>query len=121
MVAKDGVILASAVGADSVTFSGTDLVAHTPTAVPVARRLEYGLRQGQDAFRLIFEHRRDAFTLDLGEPGAYLRFTGDVTIEHRSGSDLVTASAQSLWELLYFGKRAQPSRSSGQVVIGHQA
>lgn len=121
MVAKDGEILASAVGADRVTFSGTDVVEHAETAVPVARRLEYGVRDGDAAFRVTFEHRRDAFTLDLGEPGAYLRFTGDVTVEHRCGGEVATATAQSLWELLYFGARAARDTPAAQSLIGHQA
>ena len=121
MVAKDGEILTSAVGADRVTFSATDLVEHAETAIPVARRLEYMVRDGDAAFQVTFEHRRDAFTLDLGEPGAYLRFTGDVNLEHHSGGEVATASTQSLWELLYFGARRARSTPPAQPLIGHQA
>ena len=40
-----------------------------------------------------------------GFDGAYMRFTGRVTVE-RTGSDLVpeTVTAPALWELMYFGK-----------------
>lgn len=37
--------------------------------------------------------------------GAYLRFAGQLRIEHYQGSELVDAHAQdALWELMYFGK-----------------
>jgi hypothetical protein len=40
-----------------------------------------------------------------GFDGAYMRFTGQVTVE-RIGSDPVpeTVTAPALWELMYFGK-----------------
>ncbi len=48
-------------------------------------------------FVVTFEH---SFTLDVGAAGAYLRFTGDVTLEHRSGGEVTTALGQTLWEPL---------------------
>jgi hypothetical protein len=123
MVAKNGEIIASAVGPDRIRFTSNDTVERTETGVPVAKRLEYRVDNGDDAFRVTFEHRRDAFTLDLGAAGAYLRFTGDVTIEHRHGAEVTTESAQTLWELLYFGKRtaAVDSATRPEAIIGHQA
>jgi hypothetical protein len=43
--------------------------------------------------------------IGLGFDGAYMRFTGQVTVEHLSavgGARSVTAPG--LWELMYFGK-----------------
>ena len=88
----------------------------------MARRLEYRRRRRRRAFGVTFEHRRDAYTLDLGAAGAYLRFTGDVTVEHGTPTRSATAHGQTLWELLYFGerRRAAPLPSAGRL-IGHQA
>jgi predicted secreted hydrolase len=122
MVAKDGAIIASAVGAERVDFSGTDVVDHAETGVPVARRLEYEVVHDDSRFRVTFEHRRDAFTLDFGAAGAYLRFTGDVSIEHRTAGSVATASGKTLWELLYFGDRTGAAPvSAHEALIGHQA
>ena len=123
MVAKGDVILASAVGAEQVTFTGGSVGSHAETQVPVDKRLEYRVSDGDDSFVVTFEHRRDVSTLDFGTAGAYLRFIGDVAVDHRHGDDLSTASGQTLWELLYFGERAGGDSSPVQqdVLIGHQA
>jgi predicted secreted hydrolase len=122
MVAKDGAILASAVGAERVAFDGGNVVNHAETGVPVARRLEYEIAYGDTRFRVQFDHRLDVFTLDFGAAGAYLRFTGDVSIEHHTADGLSTASAQALWELLYFGERTgSASPIQRDALIGHQA
>jgi hypothetical protein len=122
LVAKDGAIIASAVGAERVAFSGSDVVNHTETGVPVARRLEYEVVQDDSRFRVTFDHRRDVFTLDFGAAGAYLRFTGDVTIEHQTTDSVSTASGNTLWELLYFGDRTgTASEAQREALIGHQA
>jgi hypothetical protein len=124
MIAKDGEIVGTAVGIDQIAFSAYNIVNHADTAVPVARRLEYRVNQADNAFRVLFEHRRDAYTLDLGTAGAYLRFTGDVTIEHDAAGSVSTQSGQTLWELLYFGERpgiAAPKADQSQAIVGHQA
>lgn len=123
MVAKGDRIIASAVGIDRIGFTGSDVVEHAGTGVPVARRLEYTITHGEDTFRVTFEHRHDAFTLDFGAAGAYLRFMGDVTIEHRCGGASTVESDQALWELLYFGARAHAhlSTSARAAIVGHQA
>jgi hypothetical protein len=123
MIAKDSEIVGSAVGADQIAFSAGNIVEDADTAVPVARRLEYRVRHADSVFRVTFEHRRDAYTLDFGAAGAYLRFIGDVTIEHDAGGRVFTASGQTLWELLYFGEREDTAHTSNRppVIIGHQA
>ena len=40
----------------------------------------------------------------LGFDGAYLRFTGELRIEHYRGDELLDGHAdEALWELMYFG------------------
>ena len=72
---------------------------------------------------MVFDHSRDVSTLDFGTAGAYLRFIGDVSVDHRNGDDVSTASGQTLWELLYFGERTRLESSPvpQNVLIGHQA
>lgn len=53
--------------------------------------------------------------------GAYLRFKGDVGIEHRHDGEVSHASGQTLWELLYFGGRPGAPEVEAELVIGHQA
>lgn len=122
MVAQGGDIVASAVGAQRVTFSDSDIVNHPETGVPVARRLEYRIAQDAARFDIAFDHRRDAFALDFAPAGAYLRFTGDVSIAHHSAEGVTRASDKALWELLYFGDRAVTAPIAQRApLIGHQA
>jgi hypothetical protein len=123
MIAKDGVVIASAVGDEQLTFSGTDVVAHADTGVPVDRRLEYQVQEGDSRFTVTFVHERDVSTLDFGAAGAYLRFIGDVTLEHHDGIEASSAAGRTLWELLYFGDRqgVEPGPPDQKVLIGHQA
>jgi predicted secreted hydrolase len=123
MIAEDGVVIASAVGDEHITFSGSDVVAHADTGVPVDRRLEYQVREADSRFTVTFVHERDVSTLDFGAAGAYLRFIGDVTIEHDDGVDVSTAAGRTLWELLYFGDRdaVEATPRDRKALIGHQA
>ena len=122
LVAKDSTIVASAVGAERVAFADSDVVDHAETGVPVARRLEYEIAHEDARFRVKFDHRRDVFTLDFGAAGAYLRFTGDVSIEHHTADGVSTASGKALWELLYFGDRTgSATATQREALIGHQA
>jgi hypothetical protein len=117
---------ASAVGPERIAFTGTSVVNRTETGVPVAKRLEYRVDQADATFRVTFDHRRDAFMLDFGAAGAYLRFIGDVTVEHLDGGQVSTESGETLWELLYFGDRAGfgpnaiQSATLRPAVVGHR-
>ena len=121
-VAKDGVILASAVGADRVAFDAGNVVTHAETGIPVAKRLEYEIESEGARFVVTFDHRHDMSTLDFGTAGGYLRFTSDVSIEHHAANGVSSASGTTLWELPYFGDRtgAEPV-AAPKALIGHQA
>nr|MDP9167071.1 hydroxyneurosporene dehydrogenase [Actinomycetota bacterium] len=126
MIAKGGQIVASAVGADQVDFTGERPTTQDQTGVPFAKTLQYRVVAGDSTFVVTFDHRRDAYTLDFGAAGAYLRFSGDVSIEHRDGTGSSTESATALWELLSFGHRrgdgsGAATTEPGTVVSGHQA
>lgn len=126
MVAKGDQIIASAVGSDRISFTGGDVVGHPETGVPVHQRLEYRFVEGGQAFDVTFERPQNVSTLDFGAAGAYLRFIGDVTVEHDDGSGASSQTGRTLWELLYFGDRRQAAatvvNAAGQeMLIGHQA
>jgi predicted secreted hydrolase len=125
MVARDGEVLASAVGPDAIRFTGTEVATHAETGVPVARRLEYCVADGADSLRVAFHQRHDVSTLDFGAAGAYLRFLGDVTVERNSDGILDAATGGALWELLYFRERAATPdidpKAPAEMVIGHLA
>lgn len=125
MVARGDEIIASAVGADAIGFTAADVMTHAGTGIPVAHRLEYSVAAGAHAFRVTFRQRQEVSTLDFGPAGAYLRFRGEVTVEHSHDGVVDTASGTALWELLYFGERAtapevRPVNAAG-MLIGHQA
>lgn len=125
LVARGEQIVVSAVGADAVRFSGTDVDTHAGTGIPVAHRLEYQVTTGEHKFTITFCQQREVSTLDFGAAGAYLRFVGDVTVEHRHGGSVDTATDKALWELLYFGTRAATPEVTAalpaEMAIGHQA
>lgn len=113
MVARGGEIVASAVGAEAVGFTAAEVTTHTGTGIPVAHRLEYSVTAGSDVFRVTYRQRQAVSTLDFGSAGAYLRFRGEVTVEHSHDGVVDSATERALWELLYFGQRAAapaPSR-----------
>ncbi|GAB1688582.1 lipocalin-like domain-containing protein [Krasilnikovia sp. M28-CT-15] len=128
LVAKSGRILTSAVGANAVTCTEGDVSVHGTSGVPVARRLEYRVVDGDVAYIVTFQHRQNAFMIDFGRSGAYHRFLGDVTLEHFRDGSTETVRGRTLWELLHFGARPGPEDGAPQAaggarlpVVGHQA
>lgn len=104
MVAKAGDVIVS--GHDDIAFEAIDLQRHPDTNVPVARTLRYLYEDDGETYEVRFARDRDIFTLDFGRAGAYHRFIGDVTLEHRrDGIVLERTRDDALWELLYFGDR----------------
>ncbi|MEU6369380.1 hypothetical protein ABZ876_27455 [Streptomyces sp. NPDC046931] len=76
------------------------------SGVPVGKRLTYRTGDASASYAVTFQHRRDAFLLDLGSAGAYHRFIGDVTVEHTHAGRTDIARGRTLWQLLHFGPRA---------------
>jgi hypothetical protein len=99
MLAKDGKIVAD----DDTTVYDYDATAHGGEHYRVTFRRENTIVQA----RMIESVKGPKRVLAqiAGFDGAYMRFTGQVTVE-RIGSDPVaeTVTAPALWELMYFGK-----------------
>jgi len=122
MVAKGGEILAS--GERDIEFSATDIHPNEATGAQVANCLRYTYRDGGVSYAVCFERNKDVFTLDFGRAGAYHRFVGDVTLEHREGGELLErVSADALWELLDFRRRTPaataPAASAQRPLVHH--
>lgn len=121
MLAKDGKILADQ--GNLVRFTKYDERPDPATGKPVANTLMYdydATAEGGEHFRVTFRREntivQDRMIESLKGPkrilaqlagfnGAYLRFTGQVTVERLThDEDGDSASAPALWELMYFGK-----------------
>ena len=104
-----------------VTFSSTEVATEEKTGKPVASRLAWDFKDGDKAYRISFRRQKDlvrtsllnglpAFTAFLarlaGFDGAYLRFTGDVTVEALERGVPVDAQTNTaaVWELMYLGR-----------------
>ncbi|MCW2755300.1 MAG: hypothetical protein JWQ32_2711 [Marmoricola sp.] len=121
MLAKDGVIVADQ--SALVRFEKHDEQPDTVTGKPVANTTIYeydATAAGGEHYRVTFArentivHDRMIESISgpkrllarlVGFDGAYMRFTGQVTVEHLRGQGAPeTVTAPALWELMYFGK-----------------
>ncbi|MFF1418561.1 lipocalin-like domain-containing protein [Streptomyces sp. NPDC058280] len=127
MLAKNGKILADE--DNLVSFTKSNERPDPVTGKPVAGTLVYdydATAEGGERFRVTFQHEntivQDRMIESLKGPkkilaklagfnGAYLRFTGQVTVERLThGEDIESVSAPALWELMYFGKPRRAGR-----------
>jgi predicted secreted hydrolase len=118
MLARDGEIVVD--DATKVTFEGLGTYADGRTGKPVANVTRYTCTDGDDSYVVTFTRHRDLAVNrlidDLQGPkkvaarlirfdGAYLRFTGELRIEHRRAGVVVDSHADSaIWELMYLGR-----------------
>jgi hypothetical protein len=119
MLAKDGEILAD--NSNLVRFTKSDEHPDPITGKPVADTTVYDYdATGGEHYRVTFQRENtivhDRMIESITGPkhvlaklarfdGAYMRFTGTVTVEHNSASGPAeTVTAPALWELMYFGK-----------------
>lgn len=108
-----------------VRFVATEVSRDELTGKPVASRLVYETQSGGKRYRITFARKKDLLRKKLiealppvlrffaglaGFDAAYLRFTGDVSVEVFEGETRVDAQTNSaaLWELMYLG-RAPPA------------
>ncbi|WP_349428894.1 hydroxyneurosporene dehydrogenase [Microbacterium sp. LWS13-1.2] len=117
LLAKDGEVVAD--DDTKVTFDTEVVATDERTGKPVADVTRYTYVDGDDTYVVKFERRQtiasERLIDTLSGPkklaakiarfdGAYLRFSGAVTVEHYRRGDLVdTANDDGVWELMYFG------------------
>jgi hypothetical protein len=118
MLARDGEVIAD--DEAKVTFEKLGTYTDTGTGKPVANVTRYTYTDGDDSYVVTFTRYRDLAANkmidDLHGPkkiaaklirfdGAYLRFTGEIRIEHRRAGEVVDSYTDSaIWELMYLGK-----------------
>jgi hypothetical protein len=118
MLARDGRLIAD--DADKVTFEELGRYTDNVTGKPVGNVTRYTYTDGDERYVVTFTRHsdlsRNKFIDDLKGPkkaaavlvgfdGAYLRFAGELRIEHYQGAELLESHAdEALWELMYFGK-----------------
>jgi len=118
MLARDGRIVAD--DFTKVKFSTSDIYIDQHTKKPVAGKIVYDFNDGSSHYRVTFERSKDlvsqrfidmikgfkGFLVKLiGFDGAYMRFTGEVTVERFEGDKKIETVKEksAVWELMYFG------------------
>jgi hypothetical protein len=118
LLAKSGDIVAD--DATKVTFEELGTYTDTNTGKPVANVTRYTYTNGDDTYVVTFTRHRDLAVNKLIDElhgpkkvaaklirfdGAYLRFTGELRIEHRHADTVVDSYTDSaIWELMYLGR-----------------
>jgi hypothetical protein len=119
LLARDGKVLADDGGRVKCSLEG--IYTDAKTRKPVARTVRYDYDDGTSRYRVTFERERDIervlfadqvsgferfMAWLIGFDGAYLRFTGKVTVERLEGGAVSESVSQddAVWELMYFGK-----------------
>jgi hypothetical protein len=117
MLARDGRLIADDGG--KVTFEELGHYTDSATGKPVGNVTRYTYTDGDERYVVTFTRHSDLatnrFIDDLKGPkkaaakltgfdGAYLRFAGEMRIEHYLGEQLADSyTDDALWELMYFG------------------
>jgi hypothetical protein len=118
LLAENGKIIAD--DGAKVTFERLGTYTDTATGKPVANVTRYTYTDGDDSYTITFTRHRDLAVNKLIDhlgglkkvaaklvrfDGAYLRFTGELRIEHRHAGEIVDSYTDSaIWELMYLGK-----------------
>jgi len=118
MLARDGKLIAD--DSTKVRFEELGPYTDTETGKPVANVTRYTYTDGDERYVVTYTRHADLSAVKFvdglkgpkklaamisGFDGAYLRFVGEVRVEHYQGEEIVenyTDDAQ--WELMYFGK-----------------
>ena len=118
MLTRDGVLI----GDDPSRLTFETLGAYTDSATrkPVANITRYTYRTDEERYVVTFTRHRDLSRNRMIEglhgvkraaaellrfDGAYLRFSGEIRVEHYRGSEIVDqyVTDDAIWELMYFG------------------
>jgi predicted secreted hydrolase len=129
MLARDGKVVAD--DATRVSFEELGTYTDTNTGKPVANVTRYTYTDGDDTYIVTFTRYRDLAVMELIDglhgakklaarlirfDGAYLRFTGELRIEHRRSDTVVDSYTDSaIWELMYLGKTIRQRPNHGHA------
>jgi hypothetical protein len=118
MLARDGVLIGD--DPSRLTFETADTYTDSVTGKPVANITRYTYGAADERYVVTFTRHGDLarnrmidrvhgfkrIAAQLARfDGAYLRFSGEVRVEHYQGRELVDqhAAEDAIWELMYFG------------------
>jgi len=117
MLARDGKVIAD--DPANVRFEELGRYFDQHTGKPVGNVTRYRYTDGNEKYVVTYTRHRDTATMKfldevkgpkklaarlLGFDGAYLRFTGELRVEHYHGDEFLDGYADdALWELMYFG------------------
>ncbi|MFD5142448.1 hydroxyneurosporene dehydrogenase [Streptomyces sp. NPDC058401] len=118
MLARDGNPIAD--DGTRVTFEELGPYTDTKTGKPVGNLTRYTYTDGDERYVVTWTRHTDLGASKLidqikgpkkaaarlaGFDGAYLRFAGELRVDHYQGEELVDShTGDALWELMYFGK-----------------
>jgi hypothetical protein len=118
MLARDGVLIGD--DASRLTFETLGTYIDSVTGKPVANITRYTYGADDDRYVVTFTRHRDLSRNRMidrvhgvkrvaarlaGFDGAYLRFSGEIRVEHYQGDQIVDqyVTEDAIWELMYFG------------------
>src|SRR3989441_12755548 len=118
MLAKDGLLIGD--DPSCVKFEALGPFTDSVTKKPVAHITRYTYGTDEDRYVVTFTRHRDLSRARMVESlhgikraaaellrfdGAYLRFSGDIRVEHIRGDEIVDqyVTEDAIWELMYFG------------------
>jgi hypothetical protein len=118
MLARDGVLIGD--DPSRLTFETLGTYTDSVTRKPVANITRYTYRTDEDRYVVTFTRYRDLLRNRMIEglhgvkraaaellrfDGAYLRFSGEIRVEHYQGTEIVEqyVTEDAIWELMYFG------------------
>ena len=118
MLARDGVLIGD--DPSLLTFETLGLFTDSVTSKPVANVTRYTYGTDDERYVVTFTRHRDLARNRMIEglhgvkraaaellrfDGAYLRFSGEVRVEHYRGAEVVdqAVTEDAIWELMYFG------------------
>lgn len=123
MLARDGEVIAD--DPRKVTFSTENVHTDEVTGKPVADITRYAYQDGSERYVVTFTRAEYLVRQNMIDEvhglkrlgahmvrfdGAYLRFAGDVRVEHlRDGELIDEAHDRGIWELMYFGPARRPA------------
>jgi len=119
MLARDGVLIGD--DPSQLTFETLGTFTDSVTKKPVANITRYTYRTDDERYVVTFTRHRDLTRNRMVErlqgikraaaqlvrfDGAYLRFSGEIRVEHYRGDQIVDqyATQDAIWELMYFGR-----------------
>jgi hypothetical protein len=118
MLARDGVLIGD--DPSRLTFEALGPYTDAVTGKPVANVTRYTYDTNDERYVVTFTRFRDLARNRMIEglhgpkraaaellrfDGAYLRFSGEIRVEHRRGAEIVDqySTEDAIWELMYFG------------------